>query len=471
MATSSTQTLYRFLINSAIQRCRSSNRLCRVSIVIKRCHDLDLCISVSDTGGMIDLSEFHDLNNHELCGLWDGVLSIATTDVHEKEIYNYRVDAFQTTSASKFVRLPSISKERIEFSGTEVSLTIKENKDICVAWMMQFCRKMSILKIPWLIVELIVEHMDGSSPSETFVLANEGVTLPLSTSNIERLALGVEEYVFKHRNSADMGCWRCYPYRENLKIGSGLAYNTGNMANDDQMLEVVIVVATVPDSSESDCLLNSVAKVLYFEDFVPCPMPTALLGLLARIKWKHYGLGIRSHLVDDYGDAVIEWENLQPFTTVELSLHWYHKKVKKLGPQQKRLPNRSLVKNAVKLSLDDLKGKYTGFFLSPHAVKIKQHVPELSRTIAGLILSSNDAHFTEECAMLLGIQTTDVGKEGRVEWCIGERIMSIIEMNDLSPRKKRREEATLLFHESGDGNSAEDDGECFYENDCGDVPF
>lgn len=64
--------------------------------------------------------------------------------------------------------------------------------------------------------------------------------------------------------------------RENLKIGSGLAYNTGNMANDDQMLEVVIVVATVPDSSESDCLLNSVAKVIFIHfDIVTlcCPVP------------------------------------------------------------------------------------------------------------------------------------------------------------------------------------------------------
>ncbi|XP_031501377.1 type 2 DNA topoisomerase 6 subunit B-like isoform X2 [Nymphaea colorata] len=468
MASSSTQTLYRFLINSAIQRCRSSNRLCRVSIVVKRCLDLDLRISVSDTGDMIDLSEFQVLGNHEFCGLWDGVLSIATTDVHEKEIYNYRVDAFQTTSASKFVRLPSTLKKSVEFSGTDVSLTTKDDKDICVAWMMQFCRKMLILKIPSITVELIVEHMVGSTSSDTLVLASEGVTLPLSTSNIERLSLGMEDYVFKHRNSTDMGCWRCYPNRENLKIGTGLAYEMENLPNDNQMVEAVIVVATVPDYSESDCSLDSVAKVLYFENFVPCSMPTALLGSLARINWKDYGLAIKSHLVDDHGDAVIEWENLQPFTTVELALHCYHKKVKKLGTHKKRLPERSLVKNAMKLSLDDLKAKYPGLFLSPHAVKIKKHVPELSRTIAGLILSSNDDHFTKECAVLLGIQPSDLGKEGRVESCVRERIMSIIEMNDINPRKRGREEANLLFHEGG-GNSGDDEGECLYENDYDDA--
>ncbi|XP_031501378.1 type 2 DNA topoisomerase 6 subunit B-like isoform X3 [Nymphaea colorata] len=388
MASSSTQTLYRFLINSAIQRCRSSNRLCRVSIVVKRCLDLDLRISVSDTGDMIDLSEFQVLGNHEFCGLWDGVLSIATTDVHEKEIYNYRVDAFQTTSASKFVRLPSTLKKSVEFrqvlwyfppcwffvnfgncvlgnewlfnlSGTDVSLTTKDDKDICVAWMMQFCRKMLILKIPSITVELIVEHMVGSTSSDTLVLASEGVTLPLSTSNIERLSLGMEDYVFKHRNSTDMGCWRCYPNRENLKIGTGLAYEMENLPNDNQMVEAVIVVATVPDYSESDCSLDSVAK-------------------------------------------------------------------------------------------------------------IKKHVPELSRTIAGLILSSNDDHFTKECAVLLGIQPSDLGKEGRVESCVRERIMSIIEMNDINPRKRGREEANLLFHEGG-GNSGDDEGECLYENDYDDA--
>ncbi|WJX26959.1 hypothetical protein P8452_15826 [Trifolium repens] len=63
--------------------------------------------------------------------------------------------------------------------------------------------------------------------------------------------------------------------------------------------------------------------------------------------------------------------------------------------------DRSLLKRAVKLSLDDLKAKHSGDFLSSRAVQIRNHAPDLAQTIAGLILSSSDLDFQRECFSIL----------------------------------------------------------------------
>ncbi|MED6145937.1 hypothetical protein PIB30_029672 [Stylosanthes scabra] len=96
--------------------------------------------------------------------------------------------------------------------------------------------------------------------------------------------------------------------------------------------------------------------------------------------------------------------------------------------------DRNLVKRAVKLSLDDLKGKHSGVFLSSRAVQIRSYAPDLAKTIAGLILSSSDLDFQGECFSLLGLQSQVVGTEN-MENCIRERIISVIEMNDKKPHK------------------------------------
>lgn len=86
--------------------------------------------------------------------------------------------------------------------------------------------------------------------------------------------------------------------------------------------------------------------------------------------------------------------------------------------------------------------------------QIRKHAPELSRTIAKLITSSNDEDFQGECATLLGLHPFDAGTEGVVESCIWEKIIGIIELNDRKP-KAEMDAAPCLFK-----------SECLSEEDC-----
>lgn len=83
-------------------------------------------------------------------------------------------------------------------------------------------------------------------------------------------------------------------------------------------------------------------------------------------------------------------------------------------------------------------------------LQIRNHIPDLSRTIAGLILSSNDPEFHSECASLLGLQSNDACTEETVDSCIREKIIRIIEMNDGKKKKKiERGSAPCLFECEG----------------------
>lgn len=66
--------------------------------------------------------------------------------------------------------------------------------------------------------------------------------------------------------------------------------------------------------------------------------------------------------------------------------------------------------------------------------------------MAGLILSSNDSGYQEECFSLLGLQFQGVGGE-TVEDCIKEKIVSVIEMNDRKSRQRSEEVAPFLFRD------------------------
>ena len=88
--------------------------------------------------------------------------------------------------------------------------------------------------------------------------------------------------------------------------------------------------------------------------------------------------------------------------------------------------------------------------------QISSFAPDLAKTIAGLILSSNDLHFQKECFSILGLQSQEIGTDIVVN-CIEERIVSVIEMNDKDPQKSK--EAPTLF---GDENMQQVE---FQEND------
>ncbi|OIW10572.1 hypothetical protein TanjilG_15944 [Lupinus angustifolius] len=113
------------------------------------------------------------------------------------------------------------------------------------------------------------------------------------------------------------------------------------------------------------------------------------------------------------------------------------------APRKTSKLDRNLVKKAVKISLDDLRERNSGLFLSSRAIQIRSYAPDLAKTIAGLILSSSDLDFQGECFSLLGLQSQEVGTEN-VENCIKERIVSVIETNDKKPHKTNEVEPFLF---------------------------
>lgn len=77
-------------------------------------------------------------------------------------------------------------------------------------------------------------------------------------------------------------------------------------------------------------------------------------------------------------------------------------------------------------------------------LQIQSHAPDLARTLAGLILSSNDMEFQGECLSLLGLQT-GVGAEV-VEDCVMDKINAVIELNDRKP-ERCKEAVPFLFED------------------------
>ncbi|XP_077244138.1 type 2 DNA topoisomerase 6 subunit B-like isoform X2 [Tasmannia lanceolata] len=449
MEISSARKLCQNLIAFSIQRCRISENLCRLSVVLQSFPDLDpavVRVAISDTGAGSSLAEFQDMGyagNHVSAENWGNC---------DKEIYRYSLNLKETIATTRLTRLPATAKKGGNFSGTEVSFSTNGSIEEFVAWITGFCRKILILKIPNVAVELIVEHMNSpSSRYEYFLQANEGVLLPSSVSYVERLTSGVEEYILKHRNALDREFQTCFSSRKHLKVGSGVTCTAESIRNTEQVMEAVIVIVEVPESSDCSCLraCSTTTEVLYFQDFSPSSsIPLSSLNALTSIDWQSYGLTLRDNHVDLDGNAVLKWENLPPFTHMDIVLHSYHKKAMIPQTQQRTQVDRNLVKKAVKLAIDDLKTKYMGTFLSPHALKIRSYAPDLSRTIAGLILSSNDSVFRGECASLLRLDPLDIGEEGKVESSIREKIIGVIEMNDRRP-KRGRDHAPCLFEDDG----------------------
>uniref|UniRef100_M1CGP5 Uncharacterized protein n=1 Tax=Solanum tuberosum TaxID=4113 RepID=M1CGP5_SOLTU len=121
-------------------------------------------------------------------------------------------------------------------------------------------------------------------------------------------------------------------------------------------------------------------------------------------------------------------------------------------------PDRNLARKAIKCALDDLKENNQGVLLSTRALKTCDYAPDLAKTLARLILSSNDLNFQEECCSLLGVQSQE-GNTDNVGNCIREKIISVIRLNDRNSYK-HKEAPTFLF---------EDD--CFQKEDFMDEEY
>lgn len=327
-----------------------------------------------------------------------------------------------------------------------MSLSSGEDMEVFLADMTSFLRKMNILKIYNIAIDLVAESRDEHGlQHENVVLATE-LTLPsLESSNIQQLSSGLEDYVCKHRQLSEK-CRSCFSSRDNLKVGNGQACRQ-NHGNDAMAVEVVIIISDneLLGPSSPSCLkaFEPKTEVLYFRDFSPCPTYQSAFKGLRSIKWNNYGL--TPNIAEEESILLLEWENLSPNTHIDIALHCYNKQVKVPPLRQRTQFETKLVKEAISLALDDLKERYSGALLSDHALKIHNHAPDLARSIAGLILSSDDSDFQGECFSLLGMQ---MGKfEGEsIEKCIKDKIMSAIDMNDRKPPSLRcRATAPFLF--------------------------
>lgn len=376
---------------------------------------------------------------------WDGILSIKTTRIIDSKIHNYQIN-LKESSSSRITELPSDTKHGAKFSGSEVCLSSFINPDLLLAEIHSLLEKMLILKVPNVAIQLIAEDCDmPESRYEKVFLANTCKQLPISASSLEHLKSGLNEYVLKHGNNLSNKCNSCFTSWEELKVGSGVASCTENRLNTELVMEAVIVISNM-SIQNTTCIreYGDKTEVLYFKDFSPCAISQSSLKALKSIDWKRYGLHFGG-IVEQDGIALLEWENLPTDTRIDIVLHSYLKQTVIPTPRKTSQLDRNLVKKAVKLSLDDLKAKHSGDFLSSRALQIRNYAPDLAQTIAGLILSSSDLDFQRECFSLLGLQSQDVGAE-IMENSIKEKIVSVIEMNDNEPDKPK-EIAPFLFEE------------------------
>ncbi|XP_054810531.1 type 2 DNA topoisomerase 6 subunit B-like isoform X2 [Prosopis cineraria] len=377
MEFSSVNTLCLDLISSAFQRCRLSEQICRLSVIINRSSSSrhpSVQISISDTGIGSCLKEFQDLkfSRGGIAENWDGMLRVNTTSISDTEIYIYQFSLKENGSSRRINRLPSFQKNGAKFSGTEVSLSFAQSLDILLADVHRFLLKMLILRIPNIAIQLVAEDCDvpGSRYEKVF-LANKPMQSPILAPNLEHLKSGFEEYVLTHGNSLDSKCDSCFQSWEHLKVGSGRACCT----ETELVMEAVIIISDISKDNTA-CLRERGDKT---EDFSPCTIPQSSMKALKSVDWRRYGLNLAGIAQQD-GCALLEWETLPTDTHIDIVLHSYYQqcpafseKAIMRAPRKDSQIDRNLVKRAIKLSLDDLKDKHAGVLLSARATKVNPH--------------------------------------------------------------------------------------------------
>jgi len=159
---------------------------------------------------------------------------------------------------------------------------------------------------------------------------------------------------------------------------------------------------------------------------VPCPISQSSFNVLVSTDWQSYGFKLKGGFIDDEGNAVLEWDSMT-FARVDIAIHTYLECAMQDGQGSQQ--DRHLVRKALKSALSHLKANHVRDFLSCHGQRVREYVPDLAESIAGLILSSNDKEFQDECITLLGLGS-DQDSEGLVRSSICEKMVHIIELND-----------------------------------------
>ncbi|KAI5679209.1 hypothetical protein M9H77_10159 [Catharanthus roseus] len=276
---------------------------------------------VSDTGSGSNLDEFQSLRcstNPIFTSKWgrqpnlDALNNqLALCTISENEINHFSINLRETDSSR---------------SGTEASFMAIDSLDDLQLQITLFLRKICILKIPKVAVELLIDNHSVPGSQGNCVLAVDCSPLPSSATNAERLKSGLEEYALKHGNRLQDICRLCFSTKEHLKVGTGSANRSGTLQSNVQMMEAVVVISEVSERAIPSCYraCSSMTEVLFFKDFTPCLITQSSLDALVSIKWKDYGLSLKS-IADQEGCVFLEWDSLPPSVHIDVVLHSYSK--------------------------------------------------------------------------------------------------------------------------------------------------
>ncbi|XP_030545066.1 type 2 DNA topoisomerase 6 subunit B-like isoform X5 [Rhodamnia argentea] len=436
------------LISFAFQRCRVSDDLCRISVaLVGSLLAGSPVVRISSHSFLCYLFSHRKREGHH-CEVLVLLLMVEyAAGASDEEVHYYNLNLKEGSSNNWLTRLPSITKNGVRFSGTEVCLSVSEKFEVLLGGIKQFVEKMLILNIPNIAFELAVQHENvyKSCYGDAF-LPNKSMPSPFSASNVERLKYGLQDYILRRRNDLDNNLGLSLNALEHLRTGMGTicSSKTSGRQNPGLVVDAVIIICEFSDQTSPcprEC--GHQTQVLYFKDFSPSSISKSSLSALKSIDWKSYGLTL-GNIMDQGGGVSLEWDNLPPHTHIDVIFHCYQAEVNFPPSKQKVLSERSLLKKAAKLALDDMKEKHSGVLLSDRALKIQSHAPALARTLAGLILSSNDMEFQGECLSLLGLLT---GVEAEiVEECVKDKINAVIELNDRKP-ERCKDSVPLLFED------------------------
>ncbi|KAJ3683339.1 hypothetical protein LUZ60_013566 [Juncus effusus] len=335
MEISLVRNLFRTLIFHSIQRCRSAETLCRLSIYLKIHHGFSpplFGISISDTGVGSSLEEFQRLDISTLVNSfpkWDGKLSITTTGINDKEIQHFCLNLREAPfSKDSLVKLPSTLKNGGLFSGTEANFAIEEetNCEDFVLWAVDFVRKMLILKNPNILFGLSLEQIKGQElKRERLIHENDESHAPFTLSSIECLSFGLKEFSLKHGFDLNKECENCSLKREVLIEGKGVTSNSErNRIKDRIRVEVVILIAPITSHHSCWSLNSPTTQVLCFEDYMPVIKLESCLDVVTSIDWQFYGLKLKNSLIQKEGKIILEWD-FTSLARMDIVIHCYHK--------------------------------------------------------------------------------------------------------------------------------------------------
>ncbi|VFQ93179.1 unnamed protein product [Cuscuta campestris] len=181
-------------------------------------------------------------------------MSISTTSISDREMHHLNLNMKDAIYSKRLTKLPSTEKNGAQFSGTEVSISTSESVDHLLEDLTLFFKKMLILKIPMVAVELLVDYnnMPGSHV-ECCIMAIECGSLPFLEESITSLRSGLEDYVYRRRNKLNSVC-PCFSTGGNLKVGTGIASCSGNL--NRLKVEAVVIISELSELATPSCLME-----------------------------------------------------------------------------------------------------------------------------------------------------------------------------------------------------------------------